>query len=73
MSEEIENKLNKIPVVKQLVILIKSIKLKSLEGLSLYDILELYVLGNFRGHFHTELVLLPLVFLWHYFLLRSLF
>ena len=51
MSEEIENKLNKIPVVKQLVSLTKAIKLKSLEGLSLYDILELYVLGIFKGAF----------------------
>ncbi|WP_291138631.1 YihY/virulence factor BrkB family protein [Flavobacterium sp. UBA7663] len=51
MSEEIENKLNKIPVVKQLVAIAKAIKLKSLEGLSLYDILELYVLGIFKGAF----------------------
>ena len=51
MSEEIENKLNKIPVVKQLVAITKAIKLKSLEGLSLYDILELYVLGIFKGAF----------------------
>ena len=51
MSEEIENKLNKIPVVKQLVSLTKAIKLKSLEGMSLYDILELYVLGIFKGAF----------------------
>jgi membrane protein len=51
MSEEIENKLNKIPIVKQLVLLTKAIKLKSLEGLSLYDILELYVLGIFKGAF----------------------
>lgn len=51
MSEEIENKLNKIPIVKQLVSLTKAIKLKSLEGLSLYDILELYVLGIFKGAF----------------------
>jgi membrane protein len=51
MSQEIENKLNKIPVVKQLVSLAKAIKLKSLEGLSLYDILELYVLGIFKGAF----------------------
>ncbi|WP_291108741.1 YihY/virulence factor BrkB family protein [Flavobacterium sp. UBA6195] len=51
MSEEIENKLNKIPVVKQLVSLTKAIKLKTLEGLSLYDILELYVLGIFKGAF----------------------
>ena len=47
MSEEIENKLNKIPLVKQLVAITKAIKLKSLEGMSLYDILELYVLGIF--------------------------
>lgn len=51
MLEDIENKLNKIPVVKQLVALTKAIKLKTLEGLSLYDILELYVLGIFRGAF----------------------
>lgn len=51
MSEEIENKLNKIPVVKQLVLLTKAVKLKSLEGLSLYDILEMYVLGIFKGAF----------------------
>ena len=51
MSEEIENKLNKIPIVKQLVAITKAIKLKSLEGLSLYDILELYVLGIFKGAF----------------------
>jgi membrane protein len=51
MSEEIENKLNKIPVVKQLVSLTKAVKLKSLEGLSLYDILEMYVLGIFKGAF----------------------
>ena len=51
MSEEIENNLNKIPLVKQLVAITKAIKLKSLEGLSLYDILELYVLGIFKGAF----------------------
>lgn len=51
MSEEIENKLNKIPVVKQLIAITKAIKLKTLEGLSLYDILELYVLGIFKGAF----------------------
>ncbi|MFY8066758.1 MAG: YihY/virulence factor BrkB family protein [Flavobacterium sp.] len=51
MSEEIENKINKIPIVKQLVFFAKAIKLKSLEGMSLYDILEMYVLGIFRGAF----------------------
>ena len=44
MSEIIEDKLSKIPVIKQLVQLTKGIKIKSLaEGMSLYDILELYV------------------------------
>ena len=51
MSEEIENKLKKIPVVKQLVFLTKKVTLSSLQGLSLYDILELYVLGIFKGAF----------------------
>lgn len=52
MSEIIEQKLNKIPVVKQLVLLTKGVKMKSLvEGMSLYDILELYILGIFKGAF----------------------
>ena len=51
MSEIIEQKLEKIPVVKQLMHFTKKIKIKSLEGLSLYDILELYILGIFKGAF----------------------
>lgn len=51
MSEVIENKLNKIPIVKQLVSFAKKISVSSLQGLSLYDILELYVLGIFKGAF----------------------
>jgi membrane protein len=51
MSEEIENKLTSIPIVKQLVAFGKSIKPASLEGLSLYDILELYVIGILKGAF----------------------
>lgn len=51
MSEEIENTLNKIPVIKQLVVLTKALKIKALEGLSFYDIIELYILGIFRGTF----------------------
>ena len=51
MSEEIENKLQTIPVVKHLVAFGKSIKPTSLEGLSLYDILELYVIGILKGAF----------------------
>mgnify|MGYP005848722033 CR=1 FL=1 len=51
MSEEIENKLNKIPGIQQLVAITKAVQLKTLEGLSLYDILEMYVLGIFKGAF----------------------
>lgn len=51
MSESIENKLNKIPVIKQLVTLTKKISFSSLEGLSLYDIIELYLLGILKGAF----------------------
>ena len=52
MSELIEQKLDKIPILRQLVRFTKNIKFKSLiEGMSLYDILELYVLGIFKGAF----------------------
>ena len=51
MSEVIESKLNKIPVVRQLVTFTKAIKLSSLEGMSLYDILEMYISGIFKGAF----------------------
>ncbi len=54
MSEAIENKLTKIPVVKQLVFLTKKIKIDSLQGLSLYDILEMYVLGIVKGAFSNR-------------------
>ncbi|KIX21440.1 ribonuclease BN [Flavobacterium sp. 316] len=54
MSELIENKLNKIPLVKQLVGFAKSISLSSLQGLTLYDIIELYFLGILRGAFSNR-------------------
>jgi hypothetical protein len=69
MSEEIENKLNTIPVIKQLVAIGKTIKPTSLEGLSVYDILELYV----KELFPIEPVRLLLVFLWLCFRLHYLF
>ncbi|WP_353083627.1 YihY/virulence factor BrkB family protein [Flavobacterium sp.] len=49
MSIEIENKLVRIPVIKQLVQLGKSIKLPWLHGLSFYDLLELYFIGIIEG------------------------
>lgn len=51
MSTEIETKLLKIPLVRNLVRMLKRIKLPWLEGLSLYDLLELYSLGIVEGAF----------------------
>ncbi|MBP4142415.1 YihY/virulence factor BrkB family protein [Flavobacterium sp. I-SCBP12n] len=45
MSVEIEAKIEKIPIIRNLVHGLKKIKLPWLEGLSLYDLLELYGLG----------------------------
>lgn len=49
MSKAIEDKLNKIPVVNVVVRLLGKIKLPGLEGLSLYDLLELYIIGIAKG------------------------
>lgn len=49
MSLEIEEKLNKIPILNKLVRLLKTIKLPGLEGLSLYDLMEMYVNGIVQG------------------------
>lgn len=49
MSIEVEEKLKKIPIVKQLVIVAQNIKLPWLHGLSFYDLLEIYVVGIIEG------------------------
>lgn len=49
MSEEIEKKIEKIPVVRNLKNFAKKIKLPWLEGLSLYDLLEIYIVGIVEG------------------------
>ncbi|MEL0643355.1 MULTISPECIES: YihY/virulence factor BrkB family protein [unclassified Olleya] len=49
MSQAIEEKLSKIPVVNLLVKLLGRFKLPGLEGLSLYDLIELYIIGIARG------------------------
>ncbi|MEY8848792.1 YihY/virulence factor BrkB family protein [Psychroserpens sp. XS_ASV72] len=54
MSKPIEDKLEKIPVVNLLVKLFKQIKPKVLEGLSLYDLLELYIIGIVKGALSTR-------------------
>lgn len=44
-----EEKLLKIPVLNWFVKLFKKIKVPGLEGMSLYDVLEMYVIGIVRG------------------------
>lgn len=44
-----EERLLKIPILRELVKLLKKIKVPGLEGLSLYDVLEMYVIGIIRG------------------------
>lgn len=54
MSKEIEERLDKIPVINLLVRLLKEIKLPGFEGLSIYDLVELYVIGIVRGALTTR-------------------
>src|SRR5690606_19860456 len=49
MTKHIEEKLEKIPVVNILVKLLKSVKLPGLEGLTIYDLIELYITGIAKG------------------------
>jgi len=49
VSQNIEEQLKKIPVVNILVKLLGKIKLPGLEGLSLYNLLELYITGIVKG------------------------
>ncbi|MGJ5641423.1 YihY/virulence factor BrkB family protein [Formosa sp. S-31] len=49
MTKPIEDKLEKIPIVNHVVRFLKTLKLPGLEGLSVYDLLELYIIGIFKG------------------------
>ena len=54
MSKEIENKLEKIPVLNFLVLFGKKIKVPGLQGMSLYDVLEMYIIGIVEGALTTR-------------------
>ena len=54
MTKPIEEKLKKIPLINFLVRLLKRLRLPGLEGLSFYDLLELYVNGIARGALTTR-------------------
>jgi membrane protein len=49
MDKKIEHTLKKIPVIKQLVIVLENIKLPWLQKLSLYNLLEFYITGIIQG------------------------
>ena len=49
MSIEIEEAISRIPVLRNLVRMLKKVKLPWLKGLSLYDLLELYGIGITEG------------------------
>lgn len=49
MSAEIEEQIEKIPVINVLARFLKKIKLSAFEGLSMYDLLEMYIFGIFKG------------------------
>ncbi|WP_396634229.1 YihY/virulence factor BrkB family protein [Maribacter sp. R86514] len=54
MSLEVEEKLEKIPIVNWFVRFLKQIRLPGFEGLSVYDLIEMYVLGILRGTLSTR-------------------
>lgn len=54
MSAEIEEKLNKIPIVRNLVKILQLIKLPGYSGFSLYDFLETYTIGIIEGTFSSR-------------------
>lgn len=49
MTSEVKQRLLKIPILCSLVSLVDKIKIPGLEGLSLYDVVELYVVGILKG------------------------
>jgi membrane protein len=54
MSKRIEKKLDKIPVINLVVRFFKQIKLPGFEGLSIYDLIELYIRGIVKGALTTR-------------------
>ena len=54
MSQKLAEKLAKIPVINWLVLLGKKIILPGFEGMSLYDLVETYILGIVKGTFSAR-------------------
>jgi len=54
MSVEIEERIEKIPVINWLAAILKKIKLPAFEGLSAYDLIEMYIVGIVEGALSTR-------------------
>ncbi|WP_103068670.1 YihY/virulence factor BrkB family protein [Aquimarina sediminis] len=54
MSKNIEDKLSKIPVINILVKIGKKLILPGFEGLSIYDLIEIYAIGIIKGTFSAR-------------------
>jgi len=54
MTKHIEERLDKIPVINLVVRFLKKIKLPGFEGLSVYDLLEMYTIGIVQGALTTR-------------------
>lgn len=54
MGKTLSQKLEEIPLVKWLVILLKRVRLRAFEGMSLFDLVVLYVRGIIRGALSTR-------------------
>ncbi|WP_304140791.1 YihY/virulence factor BrkB family protein, partial [Mesoflavibacter zeaxanthinifaciens] len=54
MTKHIEDKLDKIPVINIVVRFFKQVRLPGFEGLSIYDLLELYLRGIVKGALTTR-------------------
>lgn len=54
MNNNVEKKLEKIPVVNLVVRFGKRIKIPGLQGMSLYDVIEMYIIGILEGALTTR-------------------
>lgn len=54
MNNNVEKKLEKIPVVNVVVRFGKRIKIPGLQGMSLYDVIEMYIIGILEGALTTR-------------------
>ncbi|MFZ9004089.1 MAG: YihY/virulence factor BrkB family protein, partial [Robiginitalea sp.] len=54
MGKSLSQKLEEIPLVRWLVILLKRVRLRAFEGMSLFDLVILYVRGIIRGALSTR-------------------